>query len=65
MTFYILLSTVAILTTIVGCALIWGYDMVRAREIERGFAPAARPDVPGAAVPGAEPRTELGPPARD
>lgn len=35
MTFYILLSTVAILTTIVGCALIWGYDVARAREIQQ------------------------------
>jgi hypothetical protein len=33
-TFYILLSTVAILTAVIGCALIWGYDVVRAREIE-------------------------------
>ena len=33
MTFYILLSTVAILTAVIGCALIWGYDVVRAREI--------------------------------
>ena len=42
MTFYILLSTVAILTTIVGCALIWGFDMVRAREIEGAARPPVR-----------------------
>ena len=41
MTFYILLSTVAILTAVVGCALIWGYDIVRAREIERTVPQAA------------------------
>lgn len=46
MTFYILLSTVAILTAIVGCALIWGYDIVRAREIERTVPqPATVPEV--------------------
>lgn len=51
MTFYILLSTAAILTTIVGGALIWGFDLVRAREIERTEpepAPAPRPEVQGA-----------------
>lgn len=47
MTFYILLSTAAILTTIVGCALIWGFDMARAREIERDLRqPAPRPELP-------------------
>lgn len=46
MTFYILLSTVAILTAVVGCALIWGYDIVRAREIERTvLQPAVTPEV--------------------
>lgn len=38
MTFYILLSTAAILTAVVGCALIWGYDVARAREIARDEA---------------------------
>lgn len=42
MTFYILLSTVAILTAVVGCAAIWGYDVVRAREVERDVRAAAR-----------------------
>ena len=49
MTFYILLSTVAILTAVVGCALIWGYDIVRAREIERTVPlPAVTPEVSAA-----------------
>jgi hypothetical protein len=48
-TFYILLSTAAILTTIVGGGLIWGFDMVRAREIERDTRqPAPPPELPAA-----------------
>jgi hypothetical protein len=55
-TFYILLSTAAILTTIIGGALIWGFDLVRAREIERTAPePAPRPELPAAPQ-----RTELG-----
>ncbi len=47
MTFYILLSTVAILTAIIGCALIWGYDVVRAREIAHDRRePPAEPVLP-------------------
>lgn len=49
MAFYIILSVAAILTTIAGCALIWGFDMSRAREIERGFPPPTRqPGLPPA-----------------
>ena len=56
MTFYILLSTTAILTTIVGCALIWGYDVVRAREIQQDPSrrAAAKPELAAAQA-----RTEL------
>jgi hypothetical protein len=49
-TFYILLSTAAILTAIVGCALIWGYDIARAREIE-GTVPQPSPLPAVAAAP--------------
>jgi hypothetical protein len=42
-TFYILLSTVAILTAVVGCAVIWGYDIVRAKEVERDVRTPERP----------------------
>ncbi len=42
MTFYILLSTAAILTAVVGCAVIWGYDVVRAKEVERDARETAR-----------------------
>jgi hypothetical protein len=34
---------VAILTAVVGCAAIWGYDVVRAREVERDVRDSARP----------------------
>jgi hypothetical protein len=54
-TFYILLSTAAILATIVGGTLIWGFDMVRAREIERD----ARRRVPPPELPAATGHTEL------
>lgn len=42
MTFVILLSIVAMLTAIVGCAAIWGFDMARAREVERDTAEQSR-----------------------
>ncbi len=46
MTFVILLSVVSLVVAAVGCALIWGYDMKRAEEIERGFPPPApRPEL--------------------
>ena len=48
MTFYILLSTVAMLTAVVGCALIWGYDRVRAEEIRREVPPPADPELAAA-----------------
>ncbi len=54
MTFYIL-SSMAILATVVGCALIWGFDMSRAREIERGFPPPT----PQPALDGAEGTRQL------
>ena len=41
MTFVIALSVVSLLTAVIGCALIWGYDMRRAEEIERGFTKRA------------------------
>jgi hypothetical protein len=56
MTFYILLSTAAILTAVVGCALIWGYDIARAREVEQSVRqPAPVPELP----PGTQ-HTEIG-----
>ena len=42
MTFYILLSTAAILTAVIGCAVIWGYDIARAKEVERDVRTEAR-----------------------
>ncbi len=54
MTFYVL-SIMAILATVVGCALIWGFDMSRAREIERGFPPPT----PEPALEGAEGSRQL------
>ncbi len=46
MTAFILLATVSLLTAAIGCALIWGFDMRRADEIERGFPPPApRPEL--------------------
>ena len=35
MTFVIFLSIVAMGTAIIGCAAIWGFDVARAREVER------------------------------
>jgi hypothetical protein len=56
MTFYILLSTVSILTAIVGSALIWGFDAARAREIERtARQPAPAPALPAASGQAAAP----------
>ena len=41
-----ILSGPALLTAVIGCALIWGYDMRRAEEIERGFPPPQpRPEI--------------------
>ena len=41
MTFVIFLSIVAMTTAIVGCAVIWGYDVARAKEVERDVADTA------------------------
>ena len=59
MTFVIALSVVSLLTAVIGCALIWGYDMRRAEEIERGFPPPQpRPELDTRS------RAELGSPTR-
>ena len=42
MTFVIFLSIVAMTTAVVGCAAIWGFDMARAREVERDTAEQSR-----------------------
>jgi len=42
MTFVIFLSIVAMSTAIIGCAVIWGYDVARAREIEHDTAEQSR-----------------------
>lgn len=55
MTFYILLSSAAILTAIVGCALIWGFDVARAREIQR----TVPQPVPVPVLPAAQRRHEV------
>ncbi len=39
----ILISTVAILVAIVGCAVIWRLDAARADEVERTPPPPVRP----------------------
>ena len=39
----ILISTVAIVVAIVGCAVIWRLDAARADEVERTAPPPARP----------------------
>ena len=44
MTFVIFLSIVAMTTAIVGCAAIWGFDVARAREVERDVADSAAAD---------------------
>ena len=46
MTAMILISTAAILVAIVGCAVIWRMDAVRADEIEHTPPPAPRPTSP-------------------
>ena len=54
MTFQIVLSVVAMVTAVVGCALIWGYDVARAHEIvsdpsrldPAGPSSPARPSLP-------------------
>ena len=46
MTAMILISTAAILVAIVGCAVIWRMDALRADEIELTPPPAPRPASP-------------------
>jgi hypothetical protein len=46
MTAMILISTAAILVAIVGCAVIWRMDALRADEIEQTQPPAPRPTSP-------------------
>ena len=41
MTFVIFLSIAAMTVAIVGCAAIWGFDVARAREVERDTAEQA------------------------
>ena len=38
MTFVIFLSIVAMTVAVVGCAVIWGFDVSRAHEVERDTA---------------------------
>ena len=42
MTFVIFLSIVAMATAVIGCAAIWGFDVARAREVERDTAEQSR-----------------------
>lgn len=42
MTFVIFLSIVAMTVAVVGCAAIWGFDVARAREVERDTAEQSR-----------------------
>ena len=42
----ILISTAAIIVAIVGCAVIWRMDALRADEIEHTRPPAPRPATP-------------------
>ena len=35
MSFVLFLSIMAMTTAVVGCAVIWGFDVARAREVER------------------------------
>ena len=46
MTAMILISTAAILVAIVGCAVIWRMDALRADEIEHTQPPTPRPTSP-------------------
>ena len=39
----IVISAVAVLTAIIGCALIWGFDARRAEEVSHRHAPATVP----------------------
>ena len=41
MSFVLFLSILAMTTAIVGCAVIWGFDVARAREVERDVAETA------------------------
>jgi hypothetical protein len=41
MSFVLFLSIIAMTTAIVGCAAIWGFDVARAREVERDVAETA------------------------
>lgn len=53
----ILISTVAMIVAIVGCAVIWRFDAARAEEIEHMQpATAPRPEL-GRAIPPAAPRS--------
>ena len=51
MTAMILISTAAILVAIVGCAVIWRMDALRADEIEHTPPPAPRPTSPQLGAP--------------
>jgi len=42
MTFVLFLSIVAMTVAVVGCAVIWGFDVARAREVERDTAEQSR-----------------------
>ena len=42
MSFVLFLSIVAMTTAIVGCAASWGFDVARAREVERDVAETAK-----------------------
>jgi hypothetical protein len=41
-TFVIFLSIVAMTVAVVGCAVIWGFDVSRAHEVERDTAEQSR-----------------------
>ena len=51
MTAMILISTAAILVAIVGCAVIWRMDALRADEIEHTRPPTPRPTSPELGAP--------------
>ncbi len=44
MSFVLFLSIVAMTTAIVGCIAIWGFDVSRAKEVERDVAKGAADD---------------------
>jgi hypothetical protein len=56
MSFVLFLSIIAMTTAIVGCAAIWGFDVARAREVERDVAETAEQQrlqaLAGRATPG-------------